>query len=233
MLTAEEEKLISIAPFMIPSLFEVNLATDIGPYLTGSRKILAPKGHVFLEPGQQPEHIYFLTKGIIGETYTNLNGLEKLSLYFPCYPIALFAAIHKQPVLYRSVAYTDAEVYAFTYTELLDIMQANRHLLKNIMQLLALECRNANSIILQNHSCSCTEKIYQAIYFYLITAKHYPPLEQLKLTQHLISELAGVHRTSVGNTIKELKEDGLIKAQKTGITVLDPVTLKLLAFQSL
>lgn len=233
MLTPEEEQFISIGPFVTPTLFDVHLATDIKPYLNNARKILAPKGYVFLEPGQKPEHLYFITKGIVGETYTNLNGLEKLSLYFPCYPIALFGCIHKQPVLYTSVAYTSVEAYAFTYQELLDMMQTNRHLLENIMRLFALECRNSNSIILQNHSCSCSEKIYQAIFFYTLTAQHFPPLQTLKLTQHLLSELAGVHRTSVGNTIKELKADGLLKITKAGMTVTDLEELKLMAFHSI
>lgn len=230
MLTREEEAFISFAPFYIPALFDIHFEHNFDTIKPYGHIQTFPKGHVFLYPEQFSNTLYFLTKGIVAETTSNANGLEKMSLLFPCYPISLYPAIHKQPVIYRSSAYTAVEVITISYADYLQLMQQDLSLLENTLRLTALETRNANNSLLQSYASSTTEKIYQTLYLYDLTAKHYAPLAALKLSQQLLASLSGVHRTSVNNAIKHLKEEHIIDYVQKTLTVLQPQKLKELAF---
>ena len=230
MLTAQEQKFISLAPFDVPALFDIHLENNLPLINTYGRLQTYAKGHIFFHPEEKVETIHFLTKGLIAESTSNANGLEKLTLVFPYYPQALAAALHQQPIIYTAYAYTDVTVISLPMGRLLELMQTNRPLLENILRLLALETRNANNLILQNYSSSTIEKIYQTLYFYYLTAKHYEPLRSVKLSQQLIAGLSGVHRTSVNTALKTLKEQHIITLDKKVLTVLDPPALKELAF---
>ena len=105
---------------------------------------------MLLRPEETIETVHFLTKGIIAESTSNANGLEKLSLIYPCYPEALSAALHQQPIVYTAYAFTPCEIISLPIGALLTLMQDNCSLLENILRLLALEARNANNLILQN-----------------------------------------------------------------------------------
>ncbi len=230
MLTAEEKKLISLAPFNIPALFDIHLENNLPLIQEFGHTHTLDKGQMLLRPEETIETVHFLTKGIIAESTSNANGLEKLSLIYPCYPEALSATLHQQPIVYTAYAFTPCEIISLPIGALLMLMQDNCSLLENILRLLALEARNANNLILQNYSSSTTEKIYQTLYFYYLTAQHYAPLRTLKLSQQLIAGLSGVHRTSVNAALKHLKEAQIINLDKKVLTVTDPEALKELAF---
>lgn len=232
MLSNEDKKYISLAPFFIPSLFEIYLEKTLQPFFIKSQPIQVKKGHIFLHPEEQVHQIFFLTKGIIAESSSNANGLEKITLFFPCYPLALAPCIHKQPIIYSSYAYVDSEVIPFSYEAFIQMLQSSQPLLEDILRLIAFESRNVNNIILQNYSYSTYEKVYQAVYFYDLTSSYYAPLKKLRLSQQLLAGLAGVHRTSVNHAIKALKESGIILVEKRTFTILQKEALKELAFPS-
>lgn len=230
MLSAEEKKFISLAPFNIPALFDIRLEYNLPLIQQFGHTYTLAKGQVLLRPEETVETVFFLTKGLMAESTSNANGLEKLSLIYPYYPEALSAALHQQPIVYTAYAYTPCEITSLPIGALLTLMQDNCSLLENILRLLALEARNANNLILQNYSTSTTEKIYQTLYFYYLTAKHYAPLRTLKLSQQLIASLSGVHRTSVNTALKHLKEAKIISQDHKVLTFIDPEALKELAF---
>ncbi len=83
MLTAEEKKLISLAPFNIPALFDIHLENNLPLIQEFGHPHTHAKGHMLFRPEETVETIHFLTKGIIAESTSNANGLEKLTLVFP------------------------------------------------------------------------------------------------------------------------------------------------------
>lgn len=130
-------------------------------------------------------------------------------------------------------AFTDAQVIAIPYTNYLKLMQQNLALIDVSLRFISFDSRNANTLVLQNYSCSTLEKIYQTIYCYHLACQYFAPLKAVTLTQSLLATLSGVHRTSVAHAIKQLKEEGIIKLEKKNLTVLAPETLLTMAFSNL
>lgn len=233
MLSAEELKYLSIAPFMLPPLFRTDLM-DLIPLFEqyGTIQHFAKK-ETILFSGQQTKNIQILKSGIILESSSSANGLEKGVLCFPAYPMAFSAAIHQQPAVYSATAFTDTTCISLSNDLYLQLMQENRDVLEKSLRFIAFDSRNSNAAILQNCSCSTVEKVYQTIYAYHLACQHYEPLRNVKLTQNLLAILSGVHRTSVAHVIKDLKEQELICLDKKELQVLEPHILKDMAFSNL
>lgn len=229
----ETLKYLSLSAFHIPPLFHTDLTAFLPLFEQCGTVQHFAKKDVLLPLDQQTETVHILKSGIVLESSSNANGLEKGVLYFPSYPIAFFAAIHQQPTVYTVTAFTDLCVVSLCYEQYLQLMQENRALLEASLRFIGFDSRNANAAILQNCSCSTVEKIYQAIYAYHLGCQHYPPLREVKLTQNLLATLSGVHRTSVAHVIKDLKEQEIISLEKKELQVLEPHILKDMAFSNL
>lgn len=233
MLTDEELRYLSMAPFNMPPLFGVDLMQFIPAFKEHGIVKQFKKREMFLHLGQKTKNIKVLISGTVLESSSNANGLEKGILCFPSYPIAFSAAIHQQPTVYSATAFTDVTVISIPYDSYIALMQQNREILEHSLRFIAFDSRNSNVTILQNCSCSTTEKVYQAIYYYYLACQHFEPLRTVKLTQNLLAILSGVHRTSVAHVMKELKEQEIINLEKKDLQVLEPQILKDIAFENL
>lgn len=220
-LTEQEYLYLSLSPFTIPGLFSDNVSLAIEPYLNEKRRRGVKKGYVFYHTGKTTERLYYLKKGMVIETLMNYNGLEKNFLIVPCYPIGFHYCAHKQAIFPCTAAFTDCEVYEFEYEEFLSLMQEDRALLKQIIEISSLDFRLANSAALQNQSCSADEKICQTMLGYFIAKKYNSYIRNMKITQELLAGLTGVHRVSVVRAIKKLKREGIISYQKNELELLD------------
>lgn len=224
----DDQKFLSLAPFYILELFDIQFIQKLTPFI--KQTVQLPKNHPILQPDATPDQIYLLLSGVVIESTCNLNGLEKSALIFPGYPIGINCTAHGQPIFYTSAAYVPSEVAVFKYRDLLAILQSSLPILEDYLRIFALETRYSNHIILQNSACSTFLKICQTIYLYNLAADHYPPLGQIKLTQQLLANLAGVHRTSVGNAIKELKEAGHFATPLQNLRLKNPLQFRQMAF---
>lgn len=233
MLSAETIKYLSLSAFHIPSLFDTDLAPVLPLFEQYGTVQQFTRKDALVPLSQPAQTIHILKSGIILESSSNANGLEKGVLFFPAYPIAFSAVIHQQPTVYSATAFSDVTVISLSYQQYLHLMQKHRDILESSLRFLAFDSRNSNAAILQNCSCSTVEKIYQTIYAYHLGCQHYPPLHEVKLTQSLLAILSGVHRTSVAHVIKDLKEQGLIHLEKKELQVLQPQLLKEMAFSKL
>lgn len=233
MRTEKTDRYLSMAPFIIPPLFHI----DFTPYLAFFENcgVLQhyPKGSTLMSFEEQTQTVQLLKSGIVLESSSNVNGLEKGVLCFPCYPIAFAAAIHQQPTVYSVSAYSNVTTVALPYSDYITLIQQHRELLEMSLRFAAFDSRSANATILQNFACSTTEKIYQTIFYYQLACQYYKPLESIKLTQNLLAVLSGVHRTSVAHAVKFLKEQHIIQLEKKNLQVLDSQQLEALAFTNL
>lgn len=232
-MTEEELRYLSMAPFGMSPLFGVDLAQFLPIFKEHGIEKHYKKREIFLPLGHQTKTIKILVSGIVMESSSNANGLEKGILCFPSYPIAFSAAIHQQPTVYSATAFTDVTVVSIPYDTYIALMQQNREILEHSLRFIAFDSRSSNVTILQNCSCSTTEKVYQAIYYYYLACQHFTPLQNVKLTQNLLAILSGVHRTSVAHVIKELKDHQIIQLDKKELQVLEPHILKDIAFENL
>ncbi len=229
-MTKQEQLYLSLSPFTIPELFNTNFHQSILPYLSDSKKTVIPKNHVFYQTEEIADRLFYLNKGIVIETLMNENGLEKHFLIFPSYLVGFNYCAHEQPIFPCTKAYTECEIYGFSYEELLTLMQNDKNLLKAVLKVLGLDFRLANSAALQNQSCSSYEKICQVILSYFIASKYNPQVKKMKMTQQLIAGLTGVHRISVVHAIQKLKQENIISYTSKTLTLLDEEGLQELAY---
>lgn len=227
-----EAKYLSLAPFYVLSLFDIDLKQSLAASQLHASPVHLPKGHVFLQPGEIVREIYLLHTGVIVETTTNPNGLEKGTLIFPTYPLGLFGLFHQQEITYTCRALTPCQATTIDRIELLSLLQSNRPFLNDILNLFALEVRNTNNALLRTASYSTNERIFQVIYFYHLTSKYYPPLTEIHLSQQLIATLAGVHRTSVHHALAILEQQQILRRHGKALAILQPERLFALAFGS-
>jgi len=230
-MSQEEKKYLSLAPFFIADLFEVDIKDIIAPYLFLAKRISIQKKDQLLEYGQIVNNIYYVSKGITGELMMNKNGLEQLSINFPNSLLGFGSAAHQQPIFYSSYALTEAEAYVFPYVDFLSLMQQNDKLLALILKYTSLDARRTNHIIVQHTSYSALQKISQILYCCHIAGKYYPKFKQLRLTQQLIASLCGMHRISAVNVLKELREMKYISMNKKELRILEPELLKEKGFE--
>ena len=171
MRTEKTDRYLSMAPFIIPPLFHI----DFTPYLAFFENcgVLQhyPKGATLMSFEEQTQTVQLLKSGIVLESSSNVNGLEKGVLCFPCYPIAFAAAIHQQPTVYSVSAYSNVTTVALPYSDYITLIQQHRELLEMSLRFAAFDSRSANATILQNFACSTTEKIYQTIFYYQLACQ--------------------------------------------------------------
>lgn len=230
-ITQEEREYLTLGPFFIPDLYELDLERNLAPYLHIGEKIVVEKDYVFQRAGEVTEKIFFITKGVAYEALFSKNGLEKRFLSFKNYPLGLVCISHQQPALFTFAALTKIEAYVFSYDTFLSLMQQSKDLLANVLKYLALDGRRSSGMLTQFASCSTLQKVCQVLYCYNIGRKYYPPLKQVRLTQQLIAFLAGIHRVSVANSLKELRADGYIFPDSQKLTILQPHKLKEIGFE--
>lgn len=230
MMTKKEELYLSLSPFTIPELFHTNVHQSILPYLSEEKKMIVPKNYVFYETEEIAEKLFYLKKGVVIESLLNENGLEKDFLSFPSYLVGFHYCAHEQPIFPCTKAFTECEVYLFGYGELLGLMQKDRKLLQSIIKILSLDFRMANSLALQNQSCSSYEKVCQILLSYFIVSKYNGQARKLKMTQQLIAGLAGIHRISVVHAVQRLKKENIIAYTNKTIEVLNYEKLQCLAY---
>lgn len=229
-MSGQEQLYMSLSPYTIPELFDTNIHTAIWPYLAEDKKTTVSKGHIFYNTEEKAQGMFYLKKGIVIETLMNANGLEKDFLIFQGYMVGFNYCAHEQPVFPCTKAYTECEIYPFGYDEFLTLMQRDKELLKSVIKILALDFRMANSVALQNQSCSTYEKICQNILSYFTACKYNSQIRGLKITQQLIAGLTGVHRISVVNAMKRLKQDGIVAYSNKKLVLMDYEKLQELAY---
>lgn len=220
-ITDRELNILTLSPFTILELFCDDLGHKIAAYLPENKKMIVPKGYVFFEQGEVVDSIFYLKDGVAMETIMNENGLKKNFLVASQYPLGLHYCGHHQPIFPDTTAYTECEVYKFTYDEFLKIMQKDIELLRNIIHIISIDFRLANSSAMQNYTCSTHEKICQTLLSYFIASKYNSHIRNLKLTQEFIAELTGVHRISVVRSMQKLKQEGIIAYTQNQIKLID------------
>lgn len=229
-ITKREQLYLSLSPFTIPELFQTNLFTALSPYLTEDKRRRVPKGFVFYQTEQLASEAFYLKKGMVIEALLNENGLMKDFLIFPHYLVGLNYCAHEQPIFPCTYAYTECEVYPFSYEEILDLMQRDRELLRAVMKTVALDFRLANSSALQSQSCSVHEKICQTILSYFIAGRYNQEVRTMRMTQQLLADLTGVHRVSVAQTVRRLRDEGILGSRGKRMVLLDEERLSSLAY---
>lgn len=229
-ITKREQLYLSLSPFTIPELFQTNLSAAISPYLKGEKRIIAPKGFVLYQTEELAAEAFYLKKGVVVEALMNENGLMKDFLIFPHYLVGLNYCAHEQPIFPCTYTYTECEIYPFSYGEILDLMQRDRDFLEAVVKTIALDFRLANSSALQSQSCSVHEKICQTILSYFIAGRYNEEVRAMRMTQQLLADLTGVHRVSVAQTVRKLKDDGILGSRGKKLTLLDEERLSGLAY---
>jgi len=229
-ITKQERLYLSLSPFTIPGLFSSGLGAALLPHLETRKRETVPKGFSFYQTEEVATGLFYLKKGVVIETLMNENGLLKDFLIFSPYLVGFNYCAHEQPIFPCTRAYTECEIYRFSYEEFLDRMQTDRALMKAVIKVVALDFRLANSLALQNQSCSTYEKVCQVILSYFIAGRYDRQARELKITQQLIAGLAGVHRVSVAHAVQRLKQDGIIGYTGRKLILLDEERLRTLAY---
>ncbi|MFM9414036.1 Crp/Fnr family transcriptional regulator [Peptococcus simiae] len=192
------------------------LGLDFSPWLADLTAIATvshhPKRSRLTAAGDQLSDIIFLMEGAIIDSVANINGLEKCTLTFAPYPHWLAPAWHHMPLLYASTAYTDVTLWHFPREAFISIMKESEHFLYLIMRFSALETRRLYHQSYLQYAVPAHVKIAQVLSFY-----HYLRLQdalpEIRLTQSLIAQLSGVHRTSVAQSLQTLRKEGLLLKQ--------------------
>lgn len=194
----------------------------------GGQKKLIPAGTILYDANTAPHKSYYIDKGIAKLSSINENGNEMIMLLLgqgAIYPVTqLDASLFSLETHLHLTAITDLEVITFPSADIVDMMQANRKMILAVLDHYASYCNTILcKLMLQSYDDS---ELCVSSFLYLYARQEGHCVNEVRLTQEQIGQLVGLSRIQVARVLKSLRDDGIIKTGRSGITILSLERLK-------
>lgn len=179
--------------------------------------------------GDSCRHLMIVTKGVVQGQMVDSTGrlivIEEISAPFAIAAAFVFAEQNQLPV--SVVALVDSEVLFIRKEIFTDLLQKNRFILQNFLQVISNRSKFLSDKIHFLTFRSLKSKI--ADYLLKLSKRSNSITFELIETQQQMADLFGVARPSLARTFKELELDGLIELDKKRVTLVKFENLKMLA----
>jgi CRP-like cAMP-binding protein len=181
--------------------------------------IMLEQGHVLFEPGVPIEHVYFIDQGMISVVSIMENGATiEVGTIGNEGMAGLPRILGVETVSYRHVVQVAGRARRMSVAALAaEILQDRvlRRLLYRYQVAFVAQ-------VMQGVACNGLHSIGQRCCRWLLTTQDRLGSYELEITHEFLAQMLGVRRASVTDVLRPLQEDGLIRAQRGKVTILDP-----------
>ena len=178
---------------------------------------------------QEDEHsnkIYLIIKGVVKTHKTDESGKELITaLYKPDDFLGFTSFVDTVPYQESATAVETVELSGISKKELKDILEKNRNLSLELMNILTDNLSEIKEQLLQMAYSSVRKKTAQTILqFAQILNKN--PEESIKISRYDLASVAGIATESLIRTLSGYKKEGLIEIEGRNIKILNLSGLK-------
>ena len=195
------------------------------------QRVKFSKNDFLTNHGEINNTAYYINSGIIIFSLGHEKGGEKsLALFGPgsIFPVGL--SDHKYKMDFEIIlrAFTDLDVYKFSYLTLRKMAHDNHNL---AMDLLELDCDFISYLFHDSVSQafeSCITRLCDVLYLYFVNT--HAENNTINISQSSLVNFTGASRAQIERALKELRDSKIIETSRNKITILN--LEKLLAFCS-
>lgn len=186
------------------------------------------KGDIIYKKGEHANMIYLILSGVVKTHSIDENGKELITtLYRPDDFLGFTSFIENIPHRESATAVEKVELAGVSKKELKDILEHNKNLSLEMMNILTDNLSEIKAQLLQMAYSSVRKKTAQTILqFVEVMAKK--PGEAIKITRSDLASVAGIATESLIRTLSSFKKENLIEIDGRTIKVLDAEGLELI-----
>jgi CRP/FNR family transcriptional regulator len=195
--------------------------TDLGRLLQILTETTAEAGHAVFYEGDEPEHVYNVTEGVVRVSKMLPDGRRQITGFL--FPGDFLGLSHGDVYAYTAEAITPARLCRFKREKLLALFDELPHLEKRLLGMAADELAAAQDQILLLGRKTARERV---VSFFLLLAKQARkrgelgnPIE-LPMSRADIADYLGLTIETVSRTITKLSKDGVIELPSSNKVVL-------------
>jgi CRP-like cAMP-binding protein len=176
------------------------------------------QGHILYESNIPVEHVYFLDQGMISAVSTMQNGASiEVGTIGNEGMTGLSVILGVETVPYRHVVQVAGKARRMTAAALVAELKPDRLLPRLLNRYHAA----FNTQVMQGMACNGLHSVVQRCCRWLLTTQDRLGTRELNITHEFLAQMLGVRRASVTEVLRPLQNDGLIRASRGKVVILD------------
>jgi CRP-like cAMP-binding protein len=180
------------------------------------------QGDVLYEANVPVDHVYFMDQGMISVVSIMRNGASiEVGTIGNEGMTGLSVILGVEAVPYRHVVQVAGKARRMSAASLVAELKPDRLL----PSLLKRYHAAFNTQVMQGMACNGLHSIVQRCCKWLLTTQDRLGSHELNITHDFLAQMLGVRRASVTEVLRPLQNDGLIRASRGKVTILDPKRL--------
>jgi len=180
------------------------------------------QGQVLYEPSIRVEHVFFVDQGMISVVSTMRNGASiEVGTIGNEGMAGLAVVLGVEAVPYRYVVQVAGKARRMTAEALVAELKTDGLLLKLLNRYHAA----FNTQVMQGMACNGLHSVVQRCCRWLLTTQDRLGSRELNITHEFLAQMLGVRRASVTEVLRPLQTDGLIRASRGKVVIVDPKRL--------
>lgn len=193
------------------------------------------KGEIIIQAGQSVNHLFYLKNGRVKTVSIHYSGQKKTIWYIEAGCIfGETPLFNNKPCDYYFEATADCEVVLFAKEIVLNALLVNHP--EATLSVVASLARKVHFLSTQLEDCLYHKpiiRITKLIHLMSQEQKNTGNKEMMPLpvTQQDIADILGIHRVTVNQAVRFLKNEGILEAQTHHIIVKDPEKLQILTLK--
>jgi CRP-like cAMP-binding protein len=181
-----------------------------------------PQGQIVYEASVSIDHVYFIDEGMISVVSVMHNGDSiEVGTIGREGMIGKWVILGAESVPYRHIVQVAAKARRMRASDLVAELQPDRPLTRRLNRFHAA----FNTQVMQGMACNGLHSVEQRCCKWLLTTQVRVGSQELNITHEFLAQMLGVRRASVTEVLRPLQNDGLIRASRGKVVILDPKRL--------
>jgi CRP-like cAMP-binding protein len=180
------------------------------------------QGYVLYESNMPVEHVYFMDQGMISVVSTMRNGASiEVGTIGNEGMAGLSVILGVEAVPYRHIVQVAGRARRMSAEALVAELKPDRLLPKLLNRYHAA----FNTQVMQGMACNGLHSVVQRCCRWLLTTQDRLGSREMNITHEFLAQMLGVRRASVTEVLRPLQSDGLIRASRGKVVIVDPKRL--------
>ncbi len=186
------------------------------------------KGEIIYKEGEHSNNIFLILKGVVKTHKMDESGKELITALYKADDFLGFTSfIDTIPYQESATTVEVSELAGISKTSLKEILQENKNISIELMELLTDNLSEIKDQLLQMAYSSVRKKTAQTI-LQFVEVLDKKPEEGIKISRNDLASVAGIATESLIRTLSSFKKDGIIEIEGRNIKILDLHGLKLI-----
>jgi CRP-like cAMP-binding protein len=180
------------------------------------------QGHILYEASVPVDYVYFIDQGMISVVSVMRNGdTIEVGTIGNEGMVGKWVILGADSVPYRHLVQVAGKARRMSAAALLGELLPNGPLTKHLHRFHAA----FNTQVMQGMACNGLHSVEQRCCRWLLTTQDRIGSQELNITHEFLAQMLGVRRASVTEVLRPLQNDGLIRASRGKVIILDPKRL--------